>query len=66
MIIILLGKPLVFWLGIITLISFSVQIYLGFQLSHGRSELFKYHRLNAVILSFLVLVHLILGFSLYL
>jgi len=66
MIILILGKPLVFWLGLITLISFIYQIYLGYKLTHGRSDLFKYHRLNAYILCFLVAVHIIFGLLLYL
>ena len=66
MIIIVFGKPLVFWLGLITLCSFILQIYLGYRLSHGRSDLFKYHRLNAAVLVCLVLIHLTLGFLLYL
>ena len=65
MIFIIFGKPLVFWLGLITLSSFILQIYLGYRLSHGRSDLFKFHRLNAVILSSLVVIHLTLGFLLY-
>lgn len=62
---IVFGKPLVLWLGLITLGSFIFQIYLGYRLSHGRSDLFKYHRLNAALLLGLVLVHLTLGFLLY-
>ena len=46
MIILLFGKPLVFWLGLITLISFICQITLGYLLSHGRSDLFKYHKIT--------------------
>lgn len=65
MIILIFGKPLVFWLGLITFISFMYQMYLGYKLSHGRSDLFKYHRLNAFLLSCLVLIHLMLGFLLY-
>ena len=65
MILLVFGKPLVFWLGLITLCSFSLQIYLGVKLSHGRSDLFKYHRLNAALLVILVLIHLTLGFLLY-
>jgi hypothetical protein len=65
MVFIVLGKPLVFWFGLITLCSFILQIYLGYRLSHGRSDLFKYHRLNAIILSCLVAIHLTLGFLLY-
>jgi hypothetical protein len=65
MVFILFGKPLVFWLGLITLISFVYQIYLGYKLTHGRSDLFKYHKINAIVLSCLVLIHLTLGFLLY-
>jgi len=66
MIFIIFGKPLVFWLGLITLISFIYQIYLGYKLTHGRSDLFKFHRLNAYILCALVATHLIFGLLLYL
>lgn len=65
MIVIILGKPLVFWLGLVTLASFIWQLYLGYGLTHGRSYLFTYHRLNAAILASLVLLHLIFGFLLY-
>lgn len=65
MIFIFLGKPLVFWLGLITLCSFIFQIYLGYKLTHGRADLFRYHRINAFILCILVLIHLTLGFLLY-
>jgi len=57
---------LVFWFGLIILALFILQLYLGYRLAHGRPDYFKYHRLNAVLLSILVLVHLILGFLLYL
>jgi len=66
MIYILFGKPLVFWFGIIAFISFSFQIYSGWQVHKGKYYLFKYHRLNAFILSVIVIVHLLLGLSLYL
>lgn len=67
MIIILFGKPLVFWMGIIALISFSYQIYLGLKMTKGgRYDLLPRHRLNAFILSGIVIIHLILGLSLYL
>jgi len=66
MIFILFGKPLVFWAGLLALLSFSLQIYLGVKMIKGQPELLKYHRLNAFILCFIVLVHLILGLMLYL
>gem|GEM_PF-1957082 len=65
MIILLFGKPLVFWLGLMALISFLIQLYLGYKLSHGHPELFKYHLLNAIILSGIVVIHLIFGLLLY-
>jgi hypothetical protein len=66
MIFILFGKPLVFWLGLLALLSFSTQIYLGIKMTHGHPEILKYHRLNAFILCFIVIVHLTLGLLLYL
>jgi hypothetical protein len=66
MIIILLGKPLVFWFGIIALLSLSLQIYLGARMMKGHPEFLKYHKLNAATLCFIVGVHLILGLLLYL
>lgn len=66
MIYILLGKPLVFWVGIIALASFSYQIYLGIKMTKGRFDLLPRHRLNAFVLSVIVVIHLLLGLSLYL
>jgi hypothetical protein len=66
MVYILFDKPLVFWFGIIAFISFSFQIYSGWQVHKGKYKLFKYHRLNAFILSTIVFIHLLLGLSLYL
>lgn len=66
MIIILFGKPLVFWIGLLALVSFSLQIYLGVKMVKGRPDFLKYHKLNAAILCFIVLVHLTLGLMLYL
>lgn len=65
MIIILWGKPLVFWVGIVVLLFFSLQIYLGARMMKGHPELLKYHRMNAFILCVIVIIHLILGLYLY-
>ncbi len=65
MFIILFGKPLVFWLGLMTLVSFIVQVYTGYKVAHGRSDYFKYHKINIVILCTLVLIHLTLGLLMY-
>ena len=66
MIIILFGKPLVFWFGLLALVSFAWQIYLGVKMTKGHPELLKYHRLNAMILCVIVGIHLVLGLLLYL
>ncbi len=66
MIIILFGKPLVFWLGILVFLSFSLQIYLGVKMVKGRPEFLKYHKLNALILCSIVALHAVLGLLLYL
>ncbi len=66
MITILFGKPLVFWAGLLALLFFSLQIYSGIKMMKGRPEFLKYHKLNAIILCFIVAIHLILGLMLYL
>lgn len=65
MIIIVLGKPLAFWIGILAFFSLSLQIYLGMKMAKGHPELLKYHRLNAIILFSVVVVHLLLVLALY-
>jgi len=65
MIVLLFGKPLVFWLGIIVLVFFVLQIYLGVAMVRGNIKLLKYHKLNALVLSLLVIFHLILALFLY-
>ena len=66
MIIILFGKPLVFWFGIVAFLSFALQIYLGVKMVKGRPDLLKYHKLNAAVLCFIVAIHIILALILYL
>ncbi|MCX6739532.1 MAG: hypothetical protein NT098_05830 [Candidatus Parcubacteria bacterium] len=62
---IILGKPLVFWLGLIALTDFSLQLYLGYKLVHGRPDYFNAHKTNAMVLTSIVFIHLILGLLLY-
>ena len=67
MIIILFGKPLVFWLGLIVLVFFILQVTLGVMMTVGKKYgLLKYHKINAGILIVLVIIHLIFGLLLYL
>lgn len=63
---IIFGKPLVFWMGFVTLASFLFQIYSGYKTAHGHPEFFKYHKINIVILCCLLLAHVTLGLLLYL
>ena len=64
-VLLLFGKPLVFWIGLIALLLFSLQIYLGIMMKKGHPEYFKYHGINAFILATIVIVHLTLGLILY-
>lgn len=66
MIIIFLGKPLVFWFGILTFTSLLIQFYLGIKMVKGHPELLKAHKLNAMVLGTIVIVHLVLGLLMYL
>ncbi len=66
MIYILFGKPLVFWFGIIAFMLFFYQIYLGLKMAKGNFGLLPRHRFNAFILFAIVIIHLLLGLSLYL
>jgi hypothetical protein len=63
--IILLEKSLFFWAGILSLLSLSWQIYLGIKITKGRPGLLNRHKLNAIILCFVIAAHVALGFLLY-
>ena len=65
MLFLLFGKPLVFWMGILALILFIGQIYLGVAVTRGKVHFLPYHKINALILSLIVLFHLILALQLY-
>lgn len=66
MIILLFGKPLVFWLGLIVLAFFIIQVTLGILMTVGKKYgLLKYHKLNALILCIILLIHIFYGLSLY-
>lgn len=63
---IFLGKPLVFWSGIITLFSFLFTASVGYSTLHGINFLsFKWHPRLAVMSFTLALLHAIMAFSLY-
>jgi len=60
----ILDKPLILYLGIITLILLLFAAAMGFLVMKGKAK-FKYHLLLARITIALALVHGILGLALY-
>jgi len=56
---IFLGKALGFWIGVLALISLLIEITLGLLMDKGKKGIYKYHKLNAIILTVIVLMHLI-------
>lgn len=65
MMFILFGKPIVFWLGSIALISFIYQLYLGYGMTRGHTDYYRKHKINARILTVLVIIHIIFGIIIY-
>jgi dolichyl-phosphate-mannose--protein O-mannosyl transferase len=63
--IILFGKPLVLWFGVLALILFLLQILFGILMRKGHPKMFKYHKINAIVLTIVVLTHAILALILY-
>lgn len=62
---ILFGKPLVFWFGVLALLLFLLEILFGILIRKGNSKMFKYHKINAIVLTIIVLIHAILALILY-
>jgi hypothetical protein len=63
----ILGKPLIFYLGILTLIFFSVTAILGYLIHSGRARInIKWHLTPAIISLILALIHGLLAISAYL
>lgn len=60
----ILGKPLIMYLGIITLLSLSTTATLGLLMTKGRADL-KVHKAFAITTLVLALTHGILGLLLY-
>jgi low affinity Fe/Cu permease len=63
--ILLFGEPLLFYFGILALIFFILQMILGILMTKGHPKLFKYHKINSIVLSIVVLIHVILALILY-
>lgn len=60
------GKPLIMYLGIITLLSFLITATIGVMIIKGIGKIpFKYHKIMAAISIALAIIHGILGILLY-
>lgn len=61
------GKPLILYLGILTLLSFLFTAFIGFMNYKGYKTIpFKYHPIMAAISITLAVLHAILGLGSYL
>jgi hypothetical protein len=62
----ILGKPLIMYLGILTLLSFLTTAYIGMNVLKPKKGIpFKYHLLFVRISFTLAIIHAALGLSLY-
>jgi hypothetical protein len=59
------GKPLIMYLGIITLLSFLITATIGILIVTGKGIPFKWHKFMAFTSLTLALIHGILGILLY-
>ncbi|MCX6721336.1 MAG: hypothetical protein NT026_01905 [Candidatus Staskawiczbacteria bacterium] len=60
------GKPLIMYLGIITLLSFLITATLGAMIIRGIGKIpFKWHMIMAIISIVLAVIHGVLGILLY-
>lgn len=63
----ILGKPLIMYLGILTLLSFAFTFYIGYMTMKGKTKIpLKWHFRMAKISITLAVIHGILGISAYL
>jgi len=59
---IIFGKPLIMYLGILTLSSFLITAYIGFMTFKGKTEIpFKWHPRMAAVSLMLAILHSTLG-----
>jgi hypothetical protein len=59
------GKPLLMYIGLAVLLSFSYTAYLGYSIFKGKKIPFKRHQMAAVTSFAIAIVHAILGILLY-
>lgn len=62
----ILGKPLIMWLGVITLLSFLFAALIAFLDKKGINKIpFKWHSIMAKVSLLLAIIHAILGIAIY-
>ncbi len=62
----ILGKPLIMWLGVITLLSFLFTALIAFLDKKGINKIpFKWHSILAKVSLLLAIIHAILGIAIY-
>lgn len=59
-----LGKPLLFYLGILTFLAFTGAAIMGYRVLHGKAQI-KHHFLAIKIAFTIAIIHAILGISVY-
>jgi hypothetical protein len=60
------GKPVNIWLGIVLAVLLLFQIYLGIMMvRRGRMNLLKLHKINAMLLLIVALVHAYYGLGIW-
>ncbi len=59
------GKSLNVWLGIPLFLLLIFQLITGFLVNRGNDKLFKFHKINAVALLIIVLIHAYYGFGIW-
>jgi Ca2+/H+ antiporter len=61
-----LGKPLIFYFGILTITSVFTTAFLGYLSSKGKRKAFKWHVRLAILSLILALIHRFMGISSFL
>jgi hypothetical protein len=61
----ILNIPLAIWFGFLTIISLFTTLSLGIAMFHFGKDVFRYHRMFALITGTLAIIHLTLGVMLW-
>ncbi len=63
----ILGRPLIFYLGLLTIVSFFITATIGYLIHSGRARInFRWHKIMAGISLSLALIHAAIGIAAYL